>query len=169
MIVSLIGSVLGMAGGLLPDVMREIKDSREHSRELDRMAKTATIQLEQIKVRADAKMAEVRMESDAAESRAYLDQMRSIVEAQARPVGIKFVDGFNAMLRPSTAALIMVLFVSTSGMYVWSVLHQVSAGVLQMTDAASIIWSSLVGDSIQAVLGFLFGYRSTRGRIGHRG
>lgn len=165
MIVSLISSVLGMAGGLLPDVMKEIKDTREHKRELDRMDRTASIQLEQIKVRADAKMAEVRMESDAAESRGYLDQMRSIVESQARPVGIKFVDGFNAMLRPSTAALIMVLFIATSGMYVWSVLNQVSGGEIRMTEAASIIWSSLIGDSIQAVLGFLFGYRSTRGRV----
>jgi hypothetical protein len=45
MIVSLIGSVLGMAGGLLPDIFKEFRKSRVHTRELERMDKDAENQL----------------------------------------------------------------------------------------------------------------------------
>lgn len=40
MIISLISSVLGMAGGLLPDIFKEIRESREHAREIARMDNT---------------------------------------------------------------------------------------------------------------------------------
>ena len=39
------------------------------------------------------------------------------------------------------------------------------AGAIPLDMAAAMIWGSLVGNSIQAVLGFLFGYRSTKGRV----
>jgi hypothetical protein len=165
MIISMISAVTGMVGGLLPDIFKEIRESREHTREIERMDKTAAIQLEMVKAKTDAKLQEVKIESEAAEVKGYLEQMRAIVEAQAKPTGIKWVDAFNALLRPSTALMIMILFVATSGMYVWTVLSQVLTGTMKMDAAAVIIWGSLVGESIQAVLGFLFGYRSTKGRV----
>jgi hypothetical protein len=86
--------------------------------------------------------------------------MTAIVEAQARPTGIPFIDGFNAMLRPGCTALIILLFMGTAIPFVWGVLQQMETGVITATQMAQIIWGSLVGESILATLGFLYGYRS---------
>tara|TARA_Y100000310_G_scaffold246375_1_gene251658 strand:- start:18036 stop:18449 length:414 start_codon:yes stop_codon:yes gene_type:complete len=136
-----------MVGGVIPDLVKEFKDSRQHKRDLETRKATANIALETEEVKG------------------YLAQMKSIIKTQGKIINIPFVDAFNALLRPVTASMIMLLFMATAGMYVYVVLGQVFAGELAMEVAATIIWGSLVGDSIQAVLGFLFGYRSTKGRI----
>lgn len=164
MIISLISSALGMAGGLLPDIMKEVRESREHTRELARMDKTAELQLKMLEAKTDAKLAEVEGQVYVEEMKAFGRQMEAIYKAQ-QPVGIKWVDGFNAMIRPTTAMLLMLMFVVTAGMYITSVLAQFGNGLIDLKGASEIIWGSLIGDAIQAVLGFLFGYRSTKGRI----
>jgi hypothetical protein len=168
MIISLIGSVLGMAGGLIPDIFKEFKQTREHGRELERMEKQSAMQLELAKAQIDGKLEVAKVEGYAAETKAHLDQVTSIIESQSRPTGIPWVDSFNSLLRPLTAAMIMLLFISTSVMYVFGVMGLVGlkVGGITIQLAAQMIWGSLVGDSIQAVLGFLFGYRSTKGRVG---
>lgn len=167
MIVSLVSSILGGVLGLAPDIFKEVKESREHGRELERMDKQGELQLKMIEKQTDGKLAEVEANVAVEEMRAFGKQMAAIYAAQ-KPTGIPFVDGFNAMLRPTTAAMVMLLFIVTAGMYVWAVLSQVGIGKIGMADAATVIWGSLVGDAIQSVLGFLFGYRSTKGRIGSK-
>jgi hypothetical protein len=161
MIISLISSALGMVGGLLPDVFREVRESREHARELERMDRQAELQAKLLAARTDAKLAEIEGNTYVEEMRAFGEQMKSIYAAQA-PTGITFVDGFNAMIRPTTATLIMLLFVITAGVFIFGVTQKMAAGAIMPEQAAEVIWGSLVGDAIQAVLGFLFGYRSTR-------
>lgn len=164
MIVSLISSVLGMAGGLLPDIMKEFTASREHKREMTMMEKQAELQLKLLQGQTDAKLAEIDGNVYVEEMKAFGKQMAAIYQAQ-KPVGIPFVDGFNALIRPTTASLVMVMFVVTATMYIVAVLQQFGNGIIDLQAASTIIWGSLVGDAIQAVLGFLFGYRSTKGRL----
>ncbi len=164
MIVSLIGSVLGMAGGLLPDIFKEFRESRVHTRELERMDKDAENQLKMMEKKTDAKLAEVEANVAVEEMRAFAKQMDNIHKAQA-PTGIPIVDAFNALLRPATASPIMLLFVGTAVLYAWAVITKFMAGSIPLDMAATMIWGSLVGNSIQAVLSFLFGYRSTKGRV----
>ena len=161
MIVSLISSALGMLGGLLPDIFKEIRDSREHDRELERMDKQAELQVKLLQHQTDAKLAEIEGNVYVEEMRAFKQQMKSIYEAQ-KPTGIAFVDGFNAMVRPTTAALIMVLFVLTAGVFIFGVTEKMMAGSVTPEQAAVVIWGSLVGRAIEGVLGFLFGYRCTK-------
>ena len=164
MIISLISSAMGMVGGLVPDIFKEVRETLEYSRELVRMDKTAELQLKMLDAKTDAKLAEVEGQVYVEEMKAFGKQMEAIYRAQ-QSVGIKWVDGFNAVIRPATAMLLMLMFVITGGMYITAVLQQFSNGVLDLKGASEIIWGSLVGDAIQAVLGFLFGYRSTKGRI----
>ena len=161
MIVSLISSALGMVGGLLPDVFKEIRESREHARELARLDKQAELQLKLLAAQTDARLAEIEGNTYVEEMRAFGEQMKAIYAAQG-PVGIAFVDGFNALIRPTTATLIMALFVGTAGVFIFGVTDKMVAGAITPEQAAAVIWGSLVGDAIQAVLGFLFGYRSTK-------
>jgi hypothetical protein len=159
-----------MAGGLLPDIFKEIKESREHGRELERMNKQSEIQLKMIEKQTDGKLAEIEGNVAVEEMRAFSKQMDNIYNS-SKPIGIKFVDAWNALLRPITVTLIIFLFIATSSMYVWGVLGLVgmTEGGITIQVAATMIWGSLIGDSIQSVLGYLFGYRSTKGRIGAKG
>lgn len=161
MIVSLVSSLLGMAGGLLPDIFKEIRESREHTRELERMDKQADLQIKLLEHQTDAKLAEIEGNVMVEEMRAFRDQMTAIYEQQ-KPTGIRWVDGFNALIRPTTAALLMLMFVAIAGVYAWGIVSKTDwSQASSMTAAATTLWGSLVGEAIQAVLGYLFGYRST--------
>lgn len=86
--------------------------------------------------------------------------MSEIYQQQA-PIGIRWVDAWNASLRPFACSLIIVLFIAVAAAFVWGVIGDTdfSQGD-SMVRAAEVIWASLVGEAIQAVLGYLFGYRS---------
>lgn len=94
--------------------------------------------------------------------RAFTKQMANLYKLQ-KPTGIRFVDGFNALLRPTTAALVMVMFFVIATMYAVGVIGELGASNMQTV--AQVLWQSMIGESIQAVLGYLFGYRTTKGRI----
>src|SRR5690606_21721 len=80
MIVSLVSSALGMLGGLLPDVFREVRESREHARELERMDRQAELQAKLLAARSEARLAEIEGNSFAEEMRAFRAQMKSIYD-----------------------------------------------------------------------------------------
>ncbi|MEP3246268.1 MAG: hypothetical protein ABJN40_05635 [Sneathiella sp.] len=162
MITALVSSLLGAFSGLLPDLFKEVRESREHARELERMDRTAALQLKMLEAETEAKLAAIDGNLVVEEMRAFGKQMEHIYLAQ-KPVQIPFVDGFNAMIRPTTASLIMLMFVITASVYIFGVIELMSAGELTVMSAAQMIWASMIGEAIQAVLGFLFGYRSTKG------
>jgi len=161
MITALVSSVLGIVGGLVPDIFKEIRDSREHARELERMDRTAEIQLKMLERQTDGKLAEIEAGVAVEEMRAFRAQMTSIYKQQA-PTGIRWVDGFNALIRPATAAALMCLFVFIAGAYAWSMIGAIDLSIPDdWGRLAQALWGSMVGEAIQAVLGYLFGFRST--------
>lgn len=75
-------------------------------------------------------------------------------------VGHTFVGKWNSVLRPLTTTVILLVFVGLVCIYVYTLM---CTGVGSETDALfDLINNSIVGDSIQAVLGFIYGYRSAR-------
>jgi hypothetical protein len=87
--------------------------------------------------------------------------MENIYKSQV-PTGVKWIDGFNALIRPLTAFNLMFLFIVVALIYCFALFKQYYNGNMEATVFAETIWGSLVGQAIQAVLGYLFGYRSTR-------
>ena len=164
MLTALVSTVLGLVGGLLPDVMKEVRDSRNATREREFLKLQAELQLQAAKATADAKLREVDANLMVAEAQAFREHLSAILESQNKPTGIVWIDGFNALLRPACVALIMILFVATAGPFVYAIIEQFAVGKIEATQMASIIWQSLVGESIMATLGYLFGYRSTARR-----
>lgn len=71
-----------------------------------------TPQAEAAKAGHQQRIEEMREGSYVEELRAYAEQMKAIQAAQSRATGIGFVDGFNAMIRPLTAAAIMLFFLA---------------------------------------------------------
>lgn len=160
MITALASAVVGLVSGAVPDLLKEFTAGREHQREMERMDKQAELQLRVAQMGHDSRMRELSVQAEIEDGRAWSDRMTAMIEAQARPTGIAWVDAFNALLRPATAAAIILLFIATAGVFVSSVYGSWWAGHITAEAMALTIWGSLVGESIQAVLGFLFGYRS---------
>lgn len=157
MITAAVSALLGAASGLAPEVLKFLNLKADRAHEL------AVLRLQADLARAghQQRLEEIRQSSYVAELDAYAEQMKAIQEAQARPSGVRFVDGFNALIRPAAAAAVMAFFIGASGMLAWATITDVAAGRLGMPEAAGVIFGSLIGEAIQAVLGFLFGYRST--------
>ncbi|MGA1023451.1 MAG: hypothetical protein ACO3S8_01965 [Aquiluna sp.] len=165
MITALISTVLGIFGGIVPDIMKEVRESREHDREVERMKLQSDLQLKLLQVQAQVKLEETDANLVVEQIKASGEQMRAILEAQ-KPVQIPWIDGFNALIRPATAALMMLLFFVISALYSYAIIDRaIAIGPAGFEVAATAIWGSLVGEAIQAVLGFLFGYRSTRSLV----
>ena len=157
MITALVSALVGAASGLAPEILKFLNGRADRAHEL------AILQLQADAAKAghQQRIEEIREGSYVEELRAYAEQMRAIQEAQSRPSGVGWVDGFNALIRPLTAAAVMLFFVGASGMLAWAAVADVASGRLGMPEASGIIFGSLIGEAIQAVLGFLFGYRST--------
>ena len=162
MITALVSALTGLLSGVVPDIIQEVRDSRNASREVEFLRLQHQFQLERMKFDAGSKMDEAGANIVAEEVKAMREHLTTIVESQAKPTGIAWIDGFNSVLRPLTAALVMVLFVVTASFFVAGVMEQYAAGSIDAQTMATVIWASLVGESIQAVLAFLFGYRSAR-------
>ena len=164
MITALISSLVGLASGAIPEALKEWRESRDHAREREFLILQNDLQIKRLEAGLDEKMREQEGELMAAEMQATREHLTAIIESQSRPTGIIWIDAFNALLRPVVCLLIICLFMFTASVFVYGVLTQYIAGAVEAKVMAEIIWSSLVGESMQAVLGFLFGYRSSRKR-----
>jgi hypothetical protein len=162
-ITALISTLLGFLGGVLPDLMRELRDSRNHGRELDFIRTQHELQIERMKLEAGSKLREAEAGLAAEEVRAMREHLTAIIESQAKPTGIAWIDGLNAVIRPLAAIFILMLFMITAGAYVHAVIGQYQAGqIASVADLVTAIWGSMIGFSIEAALGFLFGARQAR-------
>lgn len=71
MITALVSSALGIFGGLVPDLFKEFREGREHSREIERMDKQAELQIRLLDRQTDAKLAEIEGNVQVEEMRAF--------------------------------------------------------------------------------------------------
>lgn len=157
MITALVSMVGGLISGTVPNLLKEFTAGREHKREMDMLTRQTQLQMQLATIQGQTKVAEMDREVDIS---AYEAQGK-IAVASLQKTGISWVDGWNASLRPFAVSIIMALFAIISGFYAFQVLSEVSS-LNDATRAVKLLWGSLIGESIQAVLGFLFGYRSAR-------
>lgn len=162
----LISTITGSLSGLIPDFFKEWKVGREHKRELEMLKEQTSLQilLEEKKIQGRIAELDMEMEIEAMRTESQiLDGQTKLAAIQMQTkTGIEWVDAFNSVLRPLFILAVMVLFMVTAGMFVWGVMGNESTSLVEKAD---LIWSkSLIGMSIEAVIGFLFGYRSTMKR-----
>ena len=155
MITALISTVLGIVGGAVPDLINMKKEANARTHEL----KIMDMQIQSQAQAHDNRLEEIREGTVVEELRAWREQIKGIYDVEKTPTGIKWIDGFNRLIRPTTAASLMILFNIIAYAYVFDIINQ---GNGLNAVPASLIWGSLIGEAIQAVLGYLFGYRTTR-------
>jgi len=163
MFTALISALTGLLSGVVPDIIKEVRDTRNHQRETEFLKLQNDLQIAREQAGADAKMREAEASMMAAEVGAFKETLAAILENQSKPTGIAWIDGLNAVIRPATCVLMMVLFFWTAAVFTTGVMDAwVSGKIANETVLATTIWNSMIGEAIQATLGFLFGYRSTR-------
>ncbi|QZI92140.1 hypothetical protein PODOV073v1_p0015 [Vibrio phage PS25B.1] len=153
MITALISTLTGLVSGTVPNLLKEWGASREHNREVEMLKIQTDLQLKIAEKQGETRVAEMDREVDIA---AYESQAK-IASASLKGTGITWVDAWNGALRPFAVTIIITLFAVMASFYTYAVLTTVAP--LQAVD---LLWGSLIGEAIQAVLGFLFGYRSAR-------
>lgn len=166
MITAALSTLLGMLGGVLPDIMKEVRDSRNATREIEHMRTQAELQLKVAQANADSRLREIDANVFVEEAKAFREHLAAILESQAKPTGILWVDAFNALLRPVCVTLIMMIFTVGAMLLTFAAVGQFWSGLLDADAAVKMIFGGLVGESILATLGFLFGYRSAAKRPG---
>jgi hypothetical protein len=203
MITAFVSALLGIFGGVVPDIVKEIRESRDHRRRMEKMRLQLDLQIKLLEVQAQVKFAD-------ADAQLMIDQIRKAERGEAgwpvqarslgaddtaedalasvaadherlapdpddgarammRPRGASdagWIDGLNALIRPISVALMMILFFVIATLYSYAVIERtVAIGPGGFEVAATVIWGSLVGEVIQAVLGFLFGWAVTARRL----
>lgn len=86
------GALFGGVFRLVPEFLKlwDRKNERQHEVILGEQ------QMEMIKLQGSYKMQEVNASTDIA----HMNAIMEVAKAQAQPTGIKFVDGWNALMRP---------------------------------------------------------------------
>ena len=157
MITALISTITGLISGTVPNLLKEWGASREHSREVEMLKIQTELQLKIAEKQGETRVAEMDREVDIA---AYESQAK-IASASLKATGITWVDAWNGALRPFAVTIIITLFAVMASFYTYAVLSTVES-LNDTMKAVDLLWGSLIGEAIQAVLGFLFGYRSAR-------
>ena len=105
MIETLFGTLFGGLFRMAPEVLKWLDRKDERSHELAMFDK----QLEADKMRGDQALAQINAQADAAIGAAEVQAIIEATKAQAVQTGIKWVDGFNAMIRPLLALQWLIL------------------------------------------------------------
>lgn len=158
MITALVSAVTGLVSGIAPKLITlfearqghkheiEIRDYEIRFRQLDHK-----LAMERIKAEAGVKIDEAYYQAASEETRATREHLAELIKQQFTPTGIAWVDSFNAVIRPLSAAVFLVLFVV--GLTAWTF------GIAR-NDAFGAQLGAVFIEAVQAVLGFTFGYRS---------
>lgn len=140
----------GIVGGVVPDVVKTVREGFESKREREFLELQHKHHLERIKAEADAKVHAVEIEADVAEMKAARDALVAAIQMPMNQTGIMWLDAVNAMVRPATTvvALMLTVYVMVSVLYF-------QAHTVPVSEALAMLWFML-----EACVGFWFGYRS---------
>lgn len=105
MIETLLGTLFGGLFRMAPEVLKWLDRKDERSHELAMFDK----QLEADKLRGDQALAQINAQADANIGAAEVQAIIEATKAQAVQTGIRWVDGFNAMIRPLLALQWLIL------------------------------------------------------------
>lgn len=163
MLTALLSLFSGLVTSMLPDLLKEVKDSRASTREREFLKLTHQFEMERLKAQVDGKIRESENAIVAEEVKATREALTAIIENQFKPTGVAWIDGYNAMIRPAVATGITILFFFIAIHYTSAVIAL--APKMTIVEFNTAIWGSLVGEAIMGVMGFLFGTRGyTRAR-----
>lgn len=160
---ALISAITGLFSGSLPKIFDLISKRQDNKHELEiRKQERETLQLnhtlalERVKAEAAVKMDETYYQAVAEEAKASREQLVEMIKQSFAPSGVAWIDAMNAAVRPISAMVILGMFVIA----VLSFMFGVSAVNADFAQSMAGLFSM----SVEAVFGFIFGYRSALAR-----
>lgn len=162
MITAMISTILGMLGGVLPDLMKLLIQRQSAKDERAFLELQTKLQIQQLQITKDTRLAELGSSEQIEHMRSMKDSLLAAIEAGKLQTGIAWVDALNAVLRPICTVAIIAMFLIVSTAFCWLVLAKFAAGEIEPEVVGKIMFGSLVGESIMGCLGFLYGYRSAQ-------
>ena len=140
--IGLLGALLGLLGSMAPRLIGYFEAKSNHAQELEMIRVQGDFQLQMIQSGHAAKMAEVGMAADV-----------------GRPTGVKWVDGYNGMVRPTLTLSFFALYAGVKGAQFYMLLD---AGV---ASSLTSLWTDEDWGIWGAIVTFWFGNRTlNRGR-----
>jgi hypothetical protein len=153
--------ISGALTGVVPRVITYLEKRQDHKHELEFLRLQHELQMQRQAAGTEDKLREIEAQTIAEEFRAMSEHLTKIIEVQARPSGFRWIDGWNALLRPAATTGIIVLYLWIASTYTGAIIGAFLVGKMSVGDFGNAVFNTLIGESIVAVLGFLFGYRGT--------
>lgn len=155
MIETLVGTLLGGAFRMAPELLKWLDRKGERAHELSMFDK----QLAADKMRADAQQKLEQLQSDTVRDTAELAAMIAATNAQAVKSGVKWVDGLSALMRPLiTFWWVVVLYSTALVARFWVLVQQGTPNV----DAIVMLWGVDEKAIVASIISFWFVDRSLR-------
>lgn len=144
--IELIGALTGFFGGIVPDIIGIFRDQKDKQHELAVMK----LQMQQQAAGHTAKLEEVNVQADIAESSAIY---------KTYSTGIKWVDAYNGTVRPTLAYsfFLLYLFVKVS---LYTSLD------LSLPWSVQAFWSETDQAFLVGVMAYYFGQRGMKKALG---
>jgi hypothetical protein len=156
--IALISALLGAGAVLAPPILHEVTVARAHRRELERLRLASELR----RAEGDEGAAEPAKRPRTKRKAATHAGPREAAPAETGS-GFREIDRLNALLAPVVAYAILALFVIVALFYSFAIVEKYREGrIPELIDVSRAIWDSMVGDVVQAVLGYLFGFHLTR-------
>jgi hypothetical protein len=147
MITALVSGIFGLVSGVVPDIIKEVRDNGDHKREMAMLQMTHNLQMASLEKQGQMKLADHASELDIADAKVFGENFKALVNLQQNSDS-PWIEFINSIMRPITIALILMI---------WSA---IALGYSNVIPAET--FGPLMVEMILAVLGYLFGYRATR-------
>jgi hypothetical protein len=152
MISTILATIVGLLGSIVPDVFKQFQDRRDKAHELA----LAQLQVEQQKQGHVQRLEEINTQADVAE-------MMSLADRLPKRSGVRWIDGMNGMVRPVVAFWFMALYTfSKVGLFVSMIQSDPALPWLMKdwTQAAVLLWGAEDQAIFAAIISFYFGSRA---------
>lgn len=157
MITALISALAGLFSATAPEFLKEFRDTRAHTREIEFLQINQKLALERAQWEASVKIEEQRSNATIADIQSQEQNFNALMRQAMTPIGVPWVDTLNSVVRPLTAVVFMLLFAVGVLAFIFGFGAQ-DAGF-------GTAMSGLFSEAIQATLGFMFGSRAVASRM----
>lgn len=146
--ITLLGSLLGFLGSLVPDIFKFFQDKQDHTHELALFDR----QMHLLRYKHLSRLREAEIIEDAAESKSLY--------VHARATGVKWVDALSGTVRPIITYTFFLLYAIVKGAHL-SILLNLPQGI-SWPQALLSVWHEEDQALFAAVMAFWFGHRALR-------
>lgn len=155
MMISLLGSLVGLLGSFVPEIFKLTQDKRDKEHEL----KIMELQMEQQAAGASQKLEEIMVQSAAAETVAMQQSYRS---------ELKYFGKFAASVRPVVTYLFVAEYIAIKFALLYTMTHGVTAlpwatetsAVSALASAIPMVWGEADMGLFSGIIAFWFGGRA---------